>query len=75
MDGIYLYNKYGKPVTWDQWVSVREILDYVLTIWKGKQPANQSCSSTHLLPASGFLLPVRANWAYRTRYVDLGSEE
>ncbi|KFY79083.1 hypothetical protein V499_01881 [Pseudogymnoascus sp. VKM F-103] len=34
MDGIYLYNKYGKPVTWDQWVSVREILDYVLTIWK-----------------------------------------
>ncbi|KFX99286.1 hypothetical protein V490_01852 [Pseudogymnoascus sp. VKM F-3557] len=35
MDGIYLYNKYGKPVTWEQWVSVREILDYVLTIWKG----------------------------------------
>jgi hypothetical protein len=26
MDGIYLYNKYGKPVTWEQWVSVREIL-------------------------------------------------
>ena len=50
MDGIYLYNKYGKPVTWEQWVSVREILgrnktaaihtlanmttDYVLTIYK-----------------------------------------
>jgi GH15 family glucan-1,4-alpha-glucosidase len=26
MDAIYLYNKYGKPVTWEQWVSVREIL-------------------------------------------------
>jgi hypothetical protein len=26
MDGIYLYNKYGRPVTWEQWVSVREIL-------------------------------------------------
>jgi hypothetical protein len=26
MDGIYLYNKYGKPVTWEQWVAVREIL-------------------------------------------------
>lgn len=26
MDAIYLYNKYGKPVTWDQWVAVREIL-------------------------------------------------
>jgi GH15 family glucan-1,4-alpha-glucosidase len=32
MDAIYLYNKYGKPVTWDQWVSVRRMLDYVLTI-------------------------------------------
>jgi GH15 family glucan-1,4-alpha-glucosidase len=26
MDAIYLYNKYGKPVTWDQWCSVREML-------------------------------------------------
>ncbi|TVY48075.1 Uncharacterized protein LCER1_G009152, partial [Lachnellula cervina] len=33
MDGIYLYNKYGKPITWEQWVAVREILDFVLTIY------------------------------------------
>ncbi|KAI0432110.1 Six-hairpin glycosidase-like protein [Xylaria sp. FL1042] len=32
MDGIYLYNKYGKPVSWDTWVFVRMMLDYVLTI-------------------------------------------
>ncbi|KAK8049713.1 glycosyl hydrolase family 15 [Apiospora phragmitis] len=32
MDGIYLYNKYGKPITWDTWVSVRKMLDHVLTI-------------------------------------------
>ncbi|CAN8099457.1 unnamed protein product [Discula destructiva] len=32
MDAIYLNNKYGKPVTWDTWVSVRKLLDYVLTI-------------------------------------------
>ncbi|KAK3945354.1 trehalase [Diplogelasinospora grovesii] len=32
MDGIYLYNKYGKPINWEQWCSVREMLDYVLTI-------------------------------------------
>ncbi|KAI0395073.1 glycoside hydrolase family 15 protein [Xylariaceae sp. FL0594] len=32
MDAIYLYNKYGKPVSWDTWVSVRRMLDYVLTI-------------------------------------------
>ncbi|KAM6538993.1 hypothetical protein FALCPG4_000834 [Fusarium falciforme] len=32
MDAIYLYNKYGKPVPWDVWRAVRDILDYVLTI-------------------------------------------
>ncbi|KAK0703727.1 Six-hairpin glycosidase [Lasiosphaeria miniovina] len=32
MDAVYLYNKYGKPIHWDLWVSVREMLDYVLTI-------------------------------------------
>ncbi|KAI8302509.1 hypothetical protein K4K59_000497 [Colletotrichum sp. SAR11_240] len=32
MDAIYLYNKYGKPISWDQWCSVREMLDFVLTI-------------------------------------------
>lgn len=32
MDAVYLNNKYGKPVTWDTWVSVRHLLDYVLTI-------------------------------------------
>ncbi|KAI9675206.1 MAG: hypothetical protein M1829_003566 [Trizodia sp. TS-e1964] len=34
MDAIYLYNKYGKPVSWDQWVAVREIIDYISTIWQ-----------------------------------------
>ncbi|KAK3397805.1 Six-hairpin glycosidase-like protein [Sordaria brevicollis] len=32
MDAIYLYNKYGKPIHWDLWCSIREMLDYVLTI-------------------------------------------
>ncbi|KAI3320019.1 glycoside hydrolase family 15 protein [Xylariaceae sp. AK1471] len=32
MDGIYLYNKYGKPIHWDTWVCIRKMLDYVLTI-------------------------------------------
>ncbi|KAI5466785.1 family 15 glycoside hydrolase [Mariannaea sp. PMI_226] len=32
MDAIYLYNKFGKPVPWDVWCAVRNILDYVLTI-------------------------------------------
>ncbi len=34
MDAIYLYNKYGKPVSWDQWVAVRELIDYVCGIWR-----------------------------------------
>ncbi|KAK4250786.1 glycoside hydrolase [Corynascus novoguineensis] len=32
MDAIYLYNKYGKPIHWDLWCTVRRMLDYVLTI-------------------------------------------
>lgn len=34
MDSIYLYNKHGKPVTYDQWLSIRTMLGYVCTIWK-----------------------------------------
>lgn len=34
MDAVYLYNKYGKPITWDNWKSVRQMLDYVLTIMR-----------------------------------------
>jgi len=34
MDAIYLYNKYGKPVSYDQWVAVRHMIDYVCTIWR-----------------------------------------
>ncbi len=26
LDAIYLHNKFGRPVTWDQWVSVRQLL-------------------------------------------------
>ena len=34
MDSIYLYNKHGKPITYDQWLNIRVIIDYVCTIWK-----------------------------------------
>ncbi|KAI9720618.1 MAG: hypothetical protein M1812_002798 [Candelaria pacifica] len=33
MDSVYLYNKYGKPVSWDIWVAVRELIDYISGIW------------------------------------------
>lgn len=31
MDAIYLYNKYGKPVTWSQWVAIRYAFSHVCT--------------------------------------------
>lgn len=31
MDAIYLYNKYGKPVTWDIWRAVRELLGKLIS--------------------------------------------
>jgi GH15 family glucan-1,4-alpha-glucosidase len=36
MDGIYLANKFGKPTTYDQWLSVRDITDYVCKVWQEK---------------------------------------
>lgn len=26
MDAMYLFNKYGKPITWEQWVAIRKML-------------------------------------------------
>lgn len=34
MDAVYLYNKYGKPVSYDQWVSVRDLTNHVCSIWQ-----------------------------------------
>jgi GH15 family glucan-1,4-alpha-glucosidase len=33
LDAIYLNNKYGKPCTWDQWVSVRQLLGMVSLVY------------------------------------------
>lgn len=43
MDGIYLYNKYGRPVTWEQWVSVREILGIAIRLDVQDTVANIDC--------------------------------
>jgi GH15 family glucan-1,4-alpha-glucosidase len=34
MDGIYLVNRFSRPISYDQWLLVREIADYVCTVWK-----------------------------------------
>lgn len=33
MDGIYLYNKYGAPIGYDMWLSVRNLVNYVCDNW------------------------------------------
>ncbi|HSZ55566.1 MAG TPA: glycoside hydrolase family 15 protein [Tepidisphaeraceae bacterium] len=34
MDSVYLYNKYGSPISWDFWVELRQLVDYVCNNWK-----------------------------------------
>jgi GH15 family glucan-1,4-alpha-glucosidase len=34
MDSIYLYNKYGSPISYDLWVQLRRIVDWVCGHWK-----------------------------------------
>lgn len=32
MDCIYLAQKYSRPLSWDSWVAVRQVVDYVVTM-------------------------------------------
>ena len=34
MDSIYLHDKYGSPVSWDMWLQIERILDWVVENWK-----------------------------------------
>lgn len=36
MDAMYLYNKYAAPLSYDDWLAIRELTDYVCRIWKEK---------------------------------------
>jgi GH15 family glucan-1,4-alpha-glucosidase len=33
MDSVYLYNKYGSPISFDLWVSLRRLVDWVCDNW------------------------------------------
>ncbi|KAL3456750.1 Six-hairpin glycosidase-like protein [Aspergillus heterothallicus] len=32
MDSIYLYNKHGNPITYDQWLVIRRMVNYVVSV-------------------------------------------
>ncbi len=34
MDAVYLYNKYGSPISYDLWTHLRHVLDWVCDHWK-----------------------------------------
>ena len=34
MDSVYLYNKYGTPISYDLWVQLRKLIDWVCDHWK-----------------------------------------
>ena len=36
MDSVYLYNKYGNPISYDQWSHLRRMLDWVCEHWQQK---------------------------------------
>ncbi len=34
LDSVYLYNKHGEPISYDFWVQLRKLVDYVCENWK-----------------------------------------
>jgi GH15 family glucan-1,4-alpha-glucosidase len=34
MDSVYIYNKHGAPISWDFWVELSELLDWVCDHWQ-----------------------------------------
>jgi GH15 family glucan-1,4-alpha-glucosidase len=34
MDSVYLYNKYGAPISWDLWRELSELVDWVCDNWR-----------------------------------------
>ncbi|HWE93204.1 MAG TPA: glycoside hydrolase family 15 protein, partial [Tepidisphaeraceae bacterium] len=36
MDSVYLYNKYGEPISWDFWVELRALVNWVCDNWQRK---------------------------------------
>lgn len=36
LDALYLYNKYGAPISYDSWVHVRDILNWLCDNWRRK---------------------------------------
>ncbi|CRG82871.1 putative protein C4H3,03c [Talaromyces islandicus] len=57
LDSIYLYNKHGNPITYDQWLSIRRMVNYVvdvrhqkdMSIWESRGQAQNFVYSKIML--------------------------
>ena len=36
MDSVYLYNKYGTPISYDLWINLRKLVNWVVDHWQDK---------------------------------------
>ncbi len=36
MDSVYLYNKYGSPISYDLWINLRQLINWVCDNWQRK---------------------------------------
>ncbi|CAI2175774.1 4708_t:CDS:10 [Funneliformis geosporum] len=36
LDAMYLYNKYGSPISYDMWVNIRKLVNYVCDNWESE---------------------------------------
>ena len=34
MDSVYLYNKYGTPISWDLWTDLSKLVEWVCNNWR-----------------------------------------
>ena len=34
MDSVYLYNKYGSPISYEFWTHLRTMIDWLCDAWK-----------------------------------------
>ena len=45
MDSVYLYDKYGPPITHEIWSNIERLLDWVCQHWREAETASGRCAA------------------------------
>ena len=78
MDAVYLYQKHGKPISYEQWVIIRHLTDFVCTVWQ--EPDMSIVSNLPVEFVLSFQIfrntwsansrqHTRTNWSFSGKYV------